>query len=74
LKILSKYEKIEAMDLEHDDIKKNKDYFNALTLVKLNYEPEANKLIFHKFDKNFFEEKKIKDIFNNHVFLEDYSI
>lgn len=54
-------------DLNSEEIEKNKHNFTELTSIKFNFEPEKLKINADLNTKFFNDEKKIKDLFKDHV-------
>jgi len=67
--IMKVAEEIITHDLDSDEIEQNKHIFNDLTSIKVNFEAEELKISSGNIKSFKEEDKKIKDLFKNHVFL-----
>jgi hypothetical protein len=54
-------------DLDTKEIEQNQDNFTDLTLIRINFEPDELKIKTGLDTKSISQEKKIKDLFKNHV-------
>jgi len=67
--IMKVAEGIFTYDLDSDEIEQNKHIFNDLTSIKVNFEVKELKISSGNIKSFKEEDKKIKDLFKNHVFL-----